>query len=153
MAQKKRLQRLGLSTLLTAISIAAATPASAGGPITCMRASMANCADAGTMGSLRRCSATVMCSGGTDSTLAFFSLTDSTNVTTCQPFFSDFRAGGPGGTVTYTVSAVALKTAPTSRFCSWYWGSKGGGSGQFAITSSDGLPVELMDFSVGEPED
>jgi hypothetical protein len=68
-------------------------------------------------------------------------LTMSMNVTMCVPSVSDS---------TDLLYAHALNTA-TNPSCGWYCTRAGIGScGTITIDNSDGLPVELMEFSVEE---
>ncbi len=104
-----------------------------------------NCAN-NTMGTMRTCSATVQCTGAT---AWDFNTTTNLNVVSCLPAASYVMADP----ATFTLTAVANVTAPTNRVCGWSWQNPGRrGGGVIQITAADGLPVELMDFSVEDDE-
>lgn len=94
----------------------------------------------------RTCTADLMCTNnpGKSWTISF---STSANVTFCQP--ANFTTIS-GTTITVGLVARAMTTAPTSpRSCVWNWSTSVGSVAGFAsISSGDGLPVELMDFSV-----
>ena len=66
------------------------------------------------------------------------------NVTLCAPSTNVITFVT---TFTTTLQARAATGAPSTRFCDWFWNVLTD-SGIVQITSADGLPVELMDFSV-----
>ncbi len=105
----------------------------------------ANCYN-NTAGTMTTCTATLMCTQGVLSS-ALIQLTGMINVTQCNPALTNQTAL----MVTIPISAMALATAPPTRACSWNWATYSG-NGNTSLKSSDGLPVELMDFSV-EAED
>ena len=100
-----------------------------------------------TAGTMRTCSASLQCMGGPTWNVG---VNSSMNVTACLP--TSTSVAGP--TATFTLVARANVIAPTDRSCSWFWGvpMEGGSTGFVQITSADGLPVELMEFSI-EDED
>ena len=72
--------------------------------------------------------------------------TASTNVTQCLPVNS---VKGPEIAPGFMLTARAMSSAPPTRSCSWKWRTEFGVySGFVSITTADGLPVELMDFSI-----
>jgi len=137
----------------------------------CVRQATANC----TVNSgIQTCSATLMCSGGgtpdaksRPEVAARWSLrkTGSQNVIACSPASSSHHFSP---TATFTLSAMAATAGTAFRECNWQWYSNGSISvaveagsamktrsriqatmGTVVIDNSDGLPVELMEFSVG----
>ncbi len=143
-ARKVHLPPLLLCILMLA-TLEATGPVEAG----CAQGAV-NCAN-NTAAMQRTCTAQLMCSSPPVGT--FWAVTDiypHMNVTQCSPTSSSiFNA-----TATFTLSARAMTSSPTSRSCSWRWRSSsgmrllGGSSGTVTITTADGLPVELMDFSI-----
>ena len=117
----------------------------------CVRGAV-NCS-LNTMGTINSCTASVMCSGGPSWALT---QAGSMNVTACLP--ASTSAAGP--TLTFMVTARANVASSTDRACTWSYqipGMRALGS-TISITSADGLPVELMDFSIeddseAEPDD
>ncbi len=73
------------------------------------------------------------------------------NVIDWSPYSCITFSGSP---VTITLVVWAMTTAPPTRECGWTWFSASAQTeGTTSIASADGLPVELMDFSVeGEDE-
>ena len=97
----------------------------------------------------RSCSASVVCSGFPVTTTGFVMTTMSNNVISCSPTSFGFMTAS---TATFNIMAIANQTAPPSRSCGWSWYSASGSTnGNFSITDADGLPVELMEFSVDNP--
>lgn len=95
----------------------------------------------------RTCSASVMCSGFPGTSTGTLLTAGSNNVISCSPTSTTIFTPG-----TLMIVAVANPTAPTSRSCSWDWNSGYESiTGSFSITTADGLPVELMDFSIDDP--
>lgn len=93
----------------------------------------------------------VQCTGAPTWSIA---TTDALNVTACLPAVTT-DAGK--ATVTFTLIARAMVSSPTNRACGWAFAApmRGGLSGSISISTADGLPVELMDFSIeddSEPE-
>jgi len=85
-----------------------------------------------------------MCSGFPYSSIGTVVNAASMNVTLCNPVSATFFTP-----TTFTVTARAAQAAPPDRSCGWLWSSATFGSaGAFSIDAGDGLPVELMDFSV-----
>ncbi len=122
----------------------------------CARGATVNCIiTAGAM-TKRECTATVMCNAPafmvTRWTAASAGL--SPNVSQCNPVAAA-QSTTMSPTWTFMLIARAMTTAATPRTCNWTWKSLSGfgtvstvASGSFAITNADGLPVELMEFSV-----
>ncbi len=78
------------------------------------------------------------------------SVTSSSNVTTlngCFPGLTMIDTGGPGG-VAFHFRARRATTAPRTAHCQWNCT----GCGTVRIDQTNGLPVELLEFSVGESE-
>ena len=74
----------------------------------------------------------------------------SNNVISCSPTSAIFVTAS---TPTFNIMAVANQTTPPTRSCGWSWYSASGSTnGNFTITEADGLPVELMEFSVNHPD-
>ncbi len=100
---------------------------------------------------MRTCSATLMCSSPNVTPMWQVQSFGALNVTSCAPPAA-ILSGSPATT---TLVAKAPTTAPTNRLCSWRALTLSSNflSGTPSITSADGLPVELMEFSVdGEQE-
>ena len=114
-------------------------PAASGGGSGCYRGTV-NCI---TSANMTICSATLMCTGATGLMLM---VNGSMNVSGCSPAFLSTEVN------TTTLIARADTDSPIDRSCSWGWQIGGllPPSGSVKITSADGLPVELMDFSVGD---
>lgn len=98
---------------------------------------------------MRTCMATLMCSDAATQMWAI-GLTMNLNVTMCSPLFP---LTVTGMTVTIPLTAMALMTAPTARYCDWYWYRQPfppspPNFGFATISTTQGLPVELMEFSV-----
>lgn len=91
----------------------------------------------------RTCSARVRCSNTCAHPFFVISNTHSNNVTHCA---------APSLVVlgtTFTIIARAPKTYPQTRTCRWRWNATACISrGILELSTSDGLPVELMRFSV-----
>lgn len=98
----------------------------------------------------RTCQASVQCNGFPGTTTGFIMVTMSNNVISCTPTSALFMTAS---TPTFVISAVANTTAPASRSCGWYWYSASGTTnGNLSISEADGLPVELMQFSIDDGE-
>lgn len=99
---------------------------------------------------MRTCMATLMCSDPATQVWVV-GVTMNLNVTMCSPFL--IPQSVTGMTVTIPLTAMALRTAPTARYCDWYWYRKPfppspPNFGFATISTTHGLPVELMEFSV-----
>jgi len=129
-----------LGSLLLCVGISLALPQVLEGQ--CARGTIM-CANHATLPQ-RTCSASVMCNGFPGSSTGTIAVAGSNNVIGCTPTSSLFFTPG-----TFNIMAVANTTAPTTRSCSWAWNSVSGStSGSFSIMEADGLPVELMGFSI-----
>ena len=87
----------------------------------------------------------VVCAIDKGNTFVGVLLADMNDVTGCSPTQTNATTS-----ITFTVTAMALTTATTGdRRCTWNW-STGAARvpGTFSIQSSNGLPVELMDFTI-----
>lgn len=128
-------------------SLASAPASLAGGG--CVRGAV-NCAN-NTAETMRTCSATLQCIGGIVNWQ--ISTTSALNVTACEP-----GTAIGGISTTFTLVARANVASPTNRACGWFFGQplrtasggveRGPVTGTVSITTADGLPVELMGFSV-----
>ena len=110
----------------------------------CVRQATANCT---VMTGMKTCSATLMCSAAP--LISYWVLSPnsgSLNVTSCTPSNTiSFNA------VTWTLVAKANTSSSATRQCSWNWRTLNSYTmGTTSITTADGLPVELMEFSVEE---
>ncbi len=111
-----RLPHLSFATLLWVAALlmgahGVSDPAKAG----CARGAV-GCAY-NTAGTLRACSATLMCMGAPMDDRWNITVWGSSNVTTCSPM-NDAKSGA---TVTFTLHATANATAPATRECTWKW--------------------------------
>ena len=99
----------------------------------------------------RVCSASLVCENAPSSGLWWAQSSIASNVQSCTPTNQNIRAVPSAGTVTFTLVARANTTSPTTRACGWHWfTSTGIADGSTSINTIDGLPVELMEFSVSE---
>ena len=137
------LSRLTATLVLVAsvqlILVGAAEAACTKGVVTCTN-----------LATVRTCTAPLVCNPGANSTTRWdVQVWSSSNVTVCGPSIAL-----PNPTSTVTLSAKATTMAPTTRFCNFRWSafdSLSVDAGNVFIDQSDGLPVELMDFSL-EPD-
>ncbi len=98
----------------------------------------------------RTCTATLKCTNAPSHDRWTVFSADSNNVTECNPTYHYIL----GATATFTLSAMAMTSSPSTRSCTWSWGTLIFFTfGTVSINTADGLPVELMGFSVeGEDE-
>ena len=125
---------LGVSPWMTGLSEAACTRGAAA------------CND-NTAGTMRTCSATLMCSAppGTLTMAWQLVLYRSYNVTMCSPPFLTIL----GSTATFNLTAMASTAASNPRTCGWSWFTPAfSTNGRASISTADGLPVELMNFEI-----
>lgn len=115
----------------------------------------ANCYDNTVTTSRRTCTASLACAPGTPGSHNWSLMVTVVNdVLLCEPANASLMAQS----VTFGLRAVAATGAPTSnRMCRWEWILEVIGnyfsSDRVELTSSDGLPVELMEFSVVDDDE
>ena len=147
-SQTGSIRRPSATLILCVLAALAWAPSSFGGS-GCVRGSVT--CNNNTAGTMRTCSASLQCYGG----IGFWAVSSvsATNVTACEPTY----ANAADTSTTFNLIARAMVTSPTNRLCGWSFGqpmrtADGGiqkrGGNFVSITTGDGLPVELMDFSI-----
>ncbi len=133
-----------ITLLLLTLQIWAAGTSEAAG---CNRGAV-NCNN-NTAGTKRTCTANLVCTGAIVPTWTVITA-NSNNVTACSPTY----VYPSGATLTVALLARANVTAPPTRSCQWSWHSRAyATNGTTSIATSDGLPVELMGFSIEEDDE
>ncbi len=111
--------------------------------------------DFNTAGTEKTCKATLECKNAPGSD--FWAVADQggDNVINCIPFYQAL----PGATVKFSLTAIANPTSiATTKVCQWLWYTylsytTAMAMGFVEIDDADGLPVELMEFSVEQSDE
>ncbi|MEM7586115.1 MAG: hypothetical protein AAF560_22180 [Acidobacteriota bacterium] len=134
----KRLALLAVAASLVTLSLPSdiAEAACNRGPVGCT---------VNTIAGTKMCTATLQCASALKNSEWTVRSTAMTNIIACDPT----EVEGVTGPTTFLLMATASTTAPTARLCGWEWNTRTTKStGNVSISTADGLPVELMDFSV-----
>ena len=116
----------------------------------CVQGTQVNCGDLMRGAADRACTATVQCTLGMAKGGYLYSY-DSSGVQGCSPTYL------PLSTATFVISASAINSETGEKFCEWKWRisslqpARGPATGILRIDNADGLPVELMGFSIDGP--
>jgi len=105
-------------------------------------------------GTKKTCKATLECKNAPGSDFWAVSDQGGDNVIDCIPFYQAL----PGATVKFSLTAIANPTyIATTKVCQWRWytylSSTPMAMGFVEIDDADGLPVELMEFSVEQSDE
>jgi hypothetical protein len=127
--------RTYLAALCLAILLAfASLPRDASAQATCSTPETCGTVTCMTSGTIKTCQRTALLAGNV------------TNVQTLLANNANCSGGANGGSA--TLVATAMTNAPTPRTCSFLINQVAANDCTCAITSADGLPVELLDFSI-----
>lgn len=137
----------GTTIVLFMFALLAAPPAEAAcvkGPVTC-----------GNSMGMRTCSATLMCTNPPGAGFTRWILNNPGTMDVNVTFCGDGTGDVFSPTATFSLTGMALQTAPTNRTCDFdiYTAPNFAYFGAVTITTAEGLPVELMDFSVESGDD